>query len=612
MFACACLALLAGFAAGRQEACADDASYLQLSRAGGNYTQSRSNLNKLLEVDSDEANQIIEEANSGEAIEDADIIIIGSGTVGTGLSALLSKLLPHKMVVVLEAGGAGQHPLGHTPLQVWNGSAFMQPLPSDKDNGFTEFDVPGNYGVYSTSGTTLNSYIPGNGHFIWPAEFSANHYCAKVRGGGSSINGALNQEVWPDMYPGCPDFGWPAWPESWNATVMEPYFDKVKVEFTITATPSADGRHYLDDSGPKALASILATPCRKDSPKPCPYPNGFFEESQERPRSGSMGIPRVSAFGGLRQSFATSMQQRMRSHANYSLRLESEVIKIGHQKNRASFVTYQTTSGTSTISLRKNGIVVASAGAIGTPRVLLNSSIGDPNILGHGLSDHSLTRQFFSKPDMIGTAFDFQNKTQLNLSWEYFLQNQTGPFAQYGPVWVAFIRDPTTPGMPEDYDVEVFINPQSKRDLMEVWYALMRPTCSNATLVWDQTKNRLVNVQDNLYLACDRDKQTMSYARKVMQARMEEAGVSCAAVQGESCGDVDSTTPVYGLNHFVGTCALGPCVDPDTLLLHGWENVAVADASIVPRQIWGHPVMTLQALTFRAADMLAGHFRKEG
>merc|ERR1712070_242398 len=114
-----------------------------------------------------------------------------------------------------------------------------------------------------------------------------------------------------------------------------------------------------------------------------------------------------------------------------------------------------------------------------------------------------------------------------------------------------------------------------------------------------------------LYLSCARDIQTMQYARDVVAARMAAAGASCVSKTGDACGRIATAgnkkllTTSYGINHFAGTCPLGKCVDAKTLRVHGFKNVAVADASLLPGQVWGHPALTLSAVAFRAADLLA-------
>jgi len=63
------------------------------------------------------------------------------------------------------------------------------------------------------------------------------------------------------------------------------------------------------------------------------------------------------------------------------------------------------------------------------------------------------------------------------------------------------------------------------------------------------------------------------------------------------------------MHHFAGSCKLGSCLAPETLLLQGTSNVAVADASALPGQVWGHPALTLTAFGYKAADMLAASLK---
>merc|ERR1711998_515837 len=76
---------------------------------------------------------------------------------------------------------------------------------------------------------------------------------------------------------------------------------------------------------------------------------------------------------------------------------------------------------------------------------------------------------------------------------------------------------------------------------------------------------------------------------------------SRCGVDGMSCAD--------NMNHWAGSCKMGSCVDAATLLVHGTDNVAVVDASILPGQIWGHPSLTLKAIALKAADILADQLK---
>jgi len=49
-------------------------------------------------------------------------------------------------------------------------------------------------------------------------------------------------------------------------------------------------------------------------------------------------------------------------------------------------------------------------------------------------------------------------------------------------------------------------------------------------------------------------------------------------------------------------------VDPATLVVRGTANVVVVDASLIPTNVPGHPVLTIMAVADRAADILAGRW----
>jgi choline dehydrogenase-like flavoprotein len=81
---------------------------------------------------------------------------------------------------------------------------------------------------------------------------------------------------------------------------------------------------------------------------------------------------------------------------------------------------------------------------------------------------------------------------------------------------------------------------------------------------------------------------------------------------------VTDASPVDGVyfsrltaNHFGGTVPLGPgagAVDTASLIVRGTSNVAVADASLIPSPVTGHPVATIMAIADRAGDILAARW----
>merc|ERR1712217_892224 len=106
------------------------------------------------------------------------------------------------------------------------------------------------------------------------------------------------------------------------------------------------------------------------------------------------------------------------------------------------------------------------------------------------------------------------------------------------------------------------------------------------------TGDRIAMANNQIHEACERDQQTIKYAENLVTQQMAKVGYTGGFGHGDD------------MNHWAGSCKLGSCANPETLIVYGTSNIVVADASILPSQVWAHPSLTLQALALRASDIL--------
>lgn len=504
------------------------------------------------------------------AEEEFDIIVVGGGLMGSAVAARLAVKLSGFRVALLEAGRASHASLGGTePPASWDPS--QRRWINWADNGglqVTRYDLPGNYEALQC----WDRRCPES----WLTDVP--YFQCKVLGGCGVMNGALVQR------PNAANME--TWPSGWRMPDLEPYYKEAEALFHITETPSRDGRHYLDNTG----AGFARTALEKA---------GFVHSSDLTKRAGSLCIPAVTAKDGLRQSTASQLLPEALGRENFELHLETQVMEVLHEAGVVSGVRVTSGGGRSSkvLRLRKNGLVVLSAGALNTPRLLLSSRLGEQSLGLGELSDHTLVSLKYRVRHRwaLGANESFGLKPpSTSAVWQY-AETRSGPLAQYGPVLTAFLRDPSTPGPADAYDIEIWVNPISPTGEVHVSLALMRPTCSRATA---HLAGSQLQLRGQLYLGCHRDKQTMAFALEHVDKWLGAQGAR--RFHGQS--------PPEALNHFGGSCALGRCVDPDTLRLKGTTNLAVADASLLPGQVWGHPFMTLSAMALKAADHLANSF----
>lgn len=526
-----------------------------------------------------------------------DVIVVGAGLTGSVVISRLAELLdPSASILVLEAGIESPQALPGQKLApgFWQGRDYRQwNFPPPKPQ-LTRYDVPGVYPVLPCWDKSCPQ--------AWP---QVPAFQCKVLGGCGTMNGALMQRPAPRYFD--------SWPEGWRWPDMERHFQAVSQCFSITQTPSADGKHYLDHTGSGFLSRLLET-------------KNFVTAVPLSPTNGTMGAPLVSASLGERQSTASLLLPAAIARPNVELQLGAEVVDIVVEGLKAVGVRYVHRDGSTRVAgLNHRGLLVLAGGALNTPRLLLRSGIGPADALppgaqskvinervGRNVSDHSITWMTYQLPNTSGVeAFRYDPPTQVSL--RQYASTRSGGLAQFGPTLTAYFADPTkqTEGT---FDVEIFVSPTPTENRIQVYFVLMRPECSNANLRVSDSHGRLEFTDNRVHLACEADRSTM---RRVVQfvtdAMREKNGYPVKQdslwMQGESAAD---------MNHWAGSCSFGPsaaeaasrgltpgCADPSSLRVHGTENVAVVDSSLVPSQIWSHPAKTLTAMALRASELLA-------
>lgn len=263
-----------------------------------------------------------------------DYIIIGAGPAGCVLANRLSED-PDASVLLLEAGGGDWNPLFHMPA------------------GFAKMTK----GVASWGWETV------------PQKHMKNRVLrytqAKVIGGGSSINAQLytrgnatDYDLWAKE-DGC---------AGWSYRDVLPYFKRAE-----------DNQRFADDyhsyGGPLGVSMPVAT---------LPICDAYIRAGQE------LGIPYNHDFNGRQQAgvgfYQLTQRDRRRSSAsmaylapikdrkNLTIRTGVQVSKIVVKGKRA--VGVETISGNSREIIQASREVLVSSGAIGSPKLLLQSGIG--------------------------------------------------------------------------------------------------------------------------------------------------------------------------------------------------------------------------------------------
>lgn len=273
-------------------------------------------------------------ANSAQKSTSYDYIITGAGPAGCVLANRLSED-PDVKVLLLEAGGGDWNPLFHMPA------------------GFAKMTK----GVASWGWSTV------------PQKHMKNRVLrytqAKVIGGGSSINAQLytrgnatDYDLWSSE-DGC---------SGWSYRDVLPYFKRAE-----------DNQRFADDyhsyGGPLGVSMPVAT---------LPICDAYIRAGQE------LGIPYNHDFNGRQQAgvgfYQLTQRDRRRSSAsmaylapvrmrkNLMVRMGAQVTRIVVENSRA--VGVEIARGNAREIIRAEREVLVSSGAIGSPKLLLQSGIG--------------------------------------------------------------------------------------------------------------------------------------------------------------------------------------------------------------------------------------------
>jgi len=291
---------------------------------------------------------------------DYDYIIVGGGPAGCVLTNRLSEDASVK-VLLLEAGGSDWNPLFHMPA------------------GFARMTK----GVASWGWETV------------PQKHLKNRVLrytqAKVIGGGSSINAqiytrgnAADYDLWAGE-DGC---------TGWDYRHVLPYFKRAE-----------DNQRFNDDfhsyGGPLGVSMPSA---------PLPICDAYIRAGQE------LGIPYNPDFNGREQAgvgfYQLTQRNRRRSSAslaylatirdrkNLTVRMNAPVRSIDLEKTLVTGVTLMNGE-----VLRANREVIVSSGAIGSPKLLLQSGIGP--------ADHLKKAGVAVKHDLPGVGENLQDHLDL-------------------------------------------------------------------------------------------------------------------------------------------------------------------------------------------------------
>lgn len=530
------------------------------------------------------------------AMSEYDYIIIGAGSAGCVLAHRLSAD-PANRVLLLEAGPPDRYPWIHVPI------GYAKTMFNPRYNWCFETEPdPG-----------MN-----NRRIYWPR--------GKVLGGSSAINGLIYIRGQAADYDDWARQGNPGWS---YADILPYFIRSERNQRGAGAYHGAGGMQGVSDVGePHELAEAFIDACAQAG---IPRNDDFNGERQE-----GAGYYQLTTWRGRRCSSAVGYLRPARGRSNLDVQTGALVHRLIVEDRTVQGVEYA--RGGTRARARARAEVILSAGAIGSPQVLMLSGIGDPEELarhgievvhanpavGRNLQDHLQIRLIHECNRPITTNDDLKSlyrKAKMGLR---YVLARSGPLAIGINQAGAFTATGVDTGRPDEPDIQFHFAalsadmpgaPLHEFSGFTSSVCQLRPTSRGVVRLKSADPNEAPAMHPN-YLATEFDQRSVVEALRIAR-RVADAPAMQRYIRREHApgADIESDDELLEFARDTGvtifhpscTCRMGNddnSVVDHRLRVRGMDRLRVVDCSIMPSLVSGNTHAPAVMIAEKASDMI--------